>query len=230
MSKVYLAVGHGRRPNGGFDPGAVAPDGTREYDVARRIVSAAEPLIESRGVEVVSEVEGHGPTMDPNYVGSVREVNGRGFDLAVSAHLDWHKAPRGGFVLYVSNAGKAAADKVAASWGRAGLPQRANSRRTDLYFLNETDCPAVIVECDRVGADVAPSEYVARMAEALAEGVCDALGVEWSQPEPERRDEEPPQTAEDALGRIKDLLGIRVGSRWDPADYEAIVDRVKELA
>lgn len=228
MPKIYLAVGHGRKPSGAFDPGAVAPDGTREYDVARRVVEAAEPLIEARGVQVVSEVEGYGATMDPNYVGSTRQVNGKGYAMAVEVHLDWHKAPRGGFALYLTEAGKRIADAMHDAWRKVGLPQRANVKRTDLYFLKNTDCPAVLIEVDRVGADVAPGPYVARMAEAVARGVVAALGLAWEQPAAPapRPAERPVQTPLEALGRIKDLVGHKVGRRWDVEDYQAVVDAV----
>lgn len=226
MAKVYLAVGHGRRPDGTFDPGAVAPDGTREYDVARRVAEAADAHLDRSGVQCYSETEGHGPTMDPNYVGSVSAVNGKGYDVAVSVHLDWHKAPRGGFGLYRTTGGRRVADAIAAAWAGAGLPQRANAYREDLYFINKTDCPAVIWECDRVGADVADEAYVQKMAEALARGICAAVGVTFVPPVQPRpyavavtAVREPDQTS-------ARLVGLMHGFKYLPPQQVADADYV----
>lgn len=225
MPKVYLAVGHGKRPKGTFDPGAVAPDGTREYDVARRIADVADDLLAKAGVEVVSEVKGHGPTMDPNFVGSTAAVNGKGFDLAVSVHLDWHRAPRGGFGLYRSEAGQKASIAIAGAWAEAGLEQRPNTLRTELHFLNKTDCPAVIWEADRVGKDAADEAHVQAMGRALAAGVARAVGVDYRVAPAAKA---APLTAEEGIRQIGKALGHDVGKVVNASDVERVIELVKE--
>lgn len=179
FAHVMLAVGHGRRPNGSFDPGAVAPDGTREYDLNRAVTKVAARVLADGflGVKVDTESDA-GATMDPNYVGTTKAENASRPDVIVSVHHDWHRAPRGGFGLYLSANGKALADAIASAWGVSGLPQRGNTKRTDLFLLNQTVAPAVIWECDRVGADVADDEWVERSGVALARGIAGYLKLE----------------------------------------------------
>ena len=177
--KIYVGVGHGRRPDGVFDPGAVHPeDGTREYDVAFDIAVHLVGHLERAGCQVVTETD-HGRTLDPNFIGKTQDVNGEHppFDLAMSVHLDWYRAPRGVMPLYVSQAAKAFGDKVVAAYRDADLPVRGVVRRTDLHFLNRTNVPALLVEADRVGQDAAAESNVKACAAAIARGLLDGFGL-----------------------------------------------------
>lgn len=156
MTRGYLAIGHGLEPDGTFDPGAVSGD-VREYDLAAKVVTKATEMLAQNGVEHHTESSG-GPGHDPDYRGSVSAVNDGHYDWALEVHFDYNQAPRGGFGLYVSQAGSDWADLIRQQYAIRNLQMRDNQKRTDLYFLNGTKPPALIWECDRVGADVSGSQ------------------------------------------------------------------------
>ena len=108
---------------------------------------------------------------------TVREINEWGADLSVSLHCDasQNATARGAHVIYRSEAGRAAAVEVAARLCPL-LPGRANRtvRRGDLYVLNSTRCPAILVECgfltNSKDADILRYEGQ-RVARAIASGL-----------------------------------------------------------
>lgn len=175
MKRAYLAVGHGKRPDGRFDPGAIGPKGEKEHDYAHLVVEMiANRLKGTAGLELTVE-RNSGNDEDPNYVGSTANVNKGNYDVALSIHLDWSKAPRGGFGLYFSQEGLKLATHIRDRYSVRGLPVRGNTRRDDLYFLKRTNCPAVIWETDRIGAPT--SEEFVKMADSIALGLAAYLGV-----------------------------------------------------
>lgn len=169
MVKGYLAIGHGTRVSGVLDPGAVVPgNGPREHDLATHVVIAAAKVLRDQGVEFYQETAS-GPSLDPDYVGSANAVNNGRYDWALEVHFDSFHAPRGGFGLYISPAGKRWAELIHAEYENRGLKTRGNTERPGLYFLRRTKCPAILWECDRVGRDVTMQE-IARYGEAIAVG------------------------------------------------------------
>lgn len=178
MKPVYVAIGHGTEPNGVFDPGAVAADGTTEHELAAAVVASAGEALARSGVATVVEYSG-GAGHDPDYRGSAAAVNAGDYACAVEVHFDWTGGYDGGSGLYVSDAGKALAAEIASAYGDSLVCPRpaSNVRRADLYFLNATDCPAVIWECRRVGAY--PPEQLRLMGGAIALGICRWLGVRF---------------------------------------------------
>jgi hypothetical protein len=183
---IFLAVGHGRRPNGTIDPGAMTADGRRsEQSEGDLIVQHCARILRDAGFRVTSQRAG-----DPNFAGTngyTATASRLGVDLAVSVHHDWNRAPRGFFCHWASGAGtaaqktarlkvnRAAADAMFAAVAEAGLPTRPSwhKERTDLTFTTATTVPAVLVEADRVG-EVADHEAMGR---AIAFGICDFFGT-----------------------------------------------------
>lgn len=108
---------------------------------------------------------------------TVREINAWGAELSVSLHCDasQNATARGAHVIYTSEAGRAVAVEVAARLCPL-LPGRANRtvRRGDLYVLNSTRCPAILVECgfltNSKDADILRYEGQ-RVARAIASGL-----------------------------------------------------------
>lgn len=222
--KVYLAVGHGIKPDGRYDPGARSVDGEwTEQSAGDIVVAEAQRLLEQAGVVVVSEAYSD----DPAFEGSIRTVNTGNYNLAVTIHHDWNKAPSGGFGFWhPGSLGKAAADAILGAYKRAGLPTRDSWHKArQLAFTSRTRCPAVLWECGRVGEyDEQGLRVVGR---AVAEGIAAYLGVPLDAPEPAPRSTA--TTPTEALTEIKDHLGIKVGQVWNVADYRAIVDRVRKV-
>jgi N-acetylmuramoyl-L-alanine amidase len=178
MARVWLAVGHGIRPNGTYDPGAVSADGRWDEqragdvivrEVARRLVAL--------GVKVWDESFSD---TDPNYVGTARSANDWHADYVVSIHHDWSLAPLGAFGHWYTNEGKALADDIQAAVGQAGFELRPSwhKMRTDLYLLKHTNAPSVIYECSRIGEPALDTEAeLQRMGQAIAAGIAKHLGI-----------------------------------------------------
>lgn len=179
---IYLAVGHGDTPEGRYQPGAVAPDGTQEHVLAHRVVDTVAIFLGWSGVECYVERDA-GPSHDPNYKGSAKKVNELGPRLAVEFHFDSHNAPEGGFGLYQSGSEAGLCARIARRYQERGIPTRPSQYRSDLYFLNATNCPSVIWECNRVRAH--DLTEIDRMGWACAAGICDYLGVPFRDRPPE---------------------------------------------
>lgn len=172
---VYLAVGHGVQPNGIFDPGAVAADGTQEHTLATAVTATAAAALLKAGVSLVWEANA-GAGHDPDYRGSVNQVNAVNPKIAVEVHFDANNAPRGGFGIYLGDAGKRLAAAITARFAAVGLATRTDYKDVrGLYFLKGTHMPALIYECDRTMAQSDPHMLV-RMGEAVAGGICDYFG------------------------------------------------------
>lgn len=171
--KLYIATGHGIRPDGRYDPGAVG-GGTTEQDAGDVIVQRIADNLADYDVEVVHEAYQD----DPNYRGTIGRVNGKGYDGVLAIHHDWSGAPRGAFGhWYPDSWAKTWADACYAEVGAAGFPRRPSwhKARGELALLSDTDCPALLWECDRIGA-LSGNELV-RMADALTLGTVQAFGL-----------------------------------------------------
>lgn len=167
--KVYLAVGHGLRPDGTFDPGA-AGGGWNEQSAGDYIVDEAARLLEDAGHQVFSEAFSD----DPNFVGSTRKANEWGADVVVAVHHDWVGAPEGAFGHWYTTAGKSIADQIQKAVGEAGFPLRPSwhKKRDDLYILKNTIAPCVLYEVGRIGTGTLDTEQELRnMGRAIAAGV-----------------------------------------------------------
>lgn len=173
--RVYLAVGHGRRDNGLFDPGAVG-GGWNEQTAGDPIVAEAARTLTAAGFDVLQEAYRD----DPNFRGTVRAANAWGADVLVSVHHDWVGAPVGAFGHWVSPAGREVADAIQAAVGAAGFPLRPSwhKRRTDLYLLNRSNMPTCLYEAGRIGQDELDTEEELRaMGRAIAAGIADWAGA-----------------------------------------------------
>lgn len=175
MTKVYLAVGHGIKPDGMYDPGAVSADGAWNEQTAGDIVVAeVARYLTACGVIVKEEAYDD----DPNYIGSAKAANAWGADYAVAVHHDWSKAPTGGFGLWYSEAGKRLANAIQAAVGAAGFGLRPNAYRDDLTFLKATTMPAVIYEAGRIGQYT--PDQLKRIGTAIGHGIANHVGAKWA--------------------------------------------------
>lgn len=231
MAPVYIAVGHGRQPGGRHDPGTRDPaSGAAEHEVANEVAGHVVRRLRDRGVDVDHEVDQD----DPNYVGTTRAVNAGNYACVVSIHLDWYRNEDPGlFVLYTSDAGEGLGAAIVGAVRRAGQPVHARPlhRRTDLYLLNRTRPPAVIVE-------VSPIDRVrdnAAKGRAIADGIADHLGAppatSLARPTPQPPAEAAWYTKSDSLclRAVAYQLGVDFGSVIDPPDREAIVQALRDL-
>ena len=156
-----VAVSLGHYPSA---PGAVCPSGKyanlTEYTLDAPIVGLIIKELQYRGIDAFLVPTGHLTT-------KVNYINSKGFDFAIEMHLNADpdsdsvgtSEARGCETLY--NVGSTKGEQFAKSiQGKliSGLPltNRGVKPRSDLAFLRDTSCPAVIVEpafIDDVGAD-----------------------------------------------------------------------------
>jgi len=163
--KIAIDIGHARGTG-------ARGNGLQEHEVCTKI--AAELAEQLRGWGIDCDVlDFPGLTNAGDLAETVRAVNAGGYGLCVSLHCDCaqrvvgyetihdeegieYQRPileddpraRGAHVIYTSAAGGRCAGYVAKHLC-ALLPGRANRtvKRDNLYVLNNTRCPAVLVEC-----------------------------------------------------------------------------------
>lgn len=177
---LYLAVGHGRAPNGRWQPGAQHPgNGAMEVDAAQVMVDAMVAVLQDApGLRLTAESGDH-----PNYRGSRAAANAAGVDDCIEVHQDSASAPPGAFAHWYPGAkgARRLADRLVSSIHEQGVPIRTDwhRARAGLHFLRETTCRAVLVEVGRVG-DYGPKELrrLGRvMAQAYLQDTAKARGV-----------------------------------------------------
>lgn len=183
MPRVYLAVGHGLKPDGSFDPGT-SGGGWTEQTSGDIVVQTAADFLAQSSVDAYSEAHSD----DPNFVGSTSKANEWGADYVVAVHSDWPGAPSGAFVHWVSDAGKALADDIYDAIEDSEFPMRPSwhKYRDDLYILKNTHAPCVLVEIGKIGDTMLNEEHeLEDMGIAIAQGILNHLGID----EPKEEDD-----------------------------------------
>jgi N-acetylmuramoyl-L-alanine amidase len=178
MPDVFLAVGHGMKPDGVFDPGAVGPDFI-EHEKAHKVVNRVARALQRSGVSFVAEHDA-GASHDPNFVESAIRANALGVKLAVEVHFN-AGGGTGPEALFLSDRGREFATRCSELVAKSlDLPDRGPKKRTDLGFLNATAMPACLVEVCFVDSAVDRSKFRATPAgEAIARAICDHLSKEF---------------------------------------------------
>ncbi|WP_304341243.1 N-acetylmuramoyl-L-alanine amidase [Metaclostridioides mangenotii] len=102
-------------------------------------------------------------------------INGKKYDLCIELHLNsYNGSAKGTEVLYCSNTGKMYAQRVVNKLGTV-FTSRGVKDRPDLYMLNSTDCPAIMIEtffCDsKNDYDIAIKLGYGEVAKLIAEGI-----------------------------------------------------------
>lgn len=146
MRSVVISSGHGLKVRG-------ASGYLDEVNEARRVTDTVGNLLWSASVPVQIFHDNTSNTKDQNLKTIVSYHNSQTRDLDVSVHFNAYKTtsgPMGTEVLYVTQQTLAReASAVIASVGH--FINRGGKKRTDLYFLNNTDKPAILIEvcfCD----------------------------------------------------------------------------------
>lgn len=188
---VCLDPGHGPGTTNG------SPDGTyKEREFAWDMYERIRPLLEEQGVDVVvTRTESDKPTLTERAAVS----NRAGADCLVSLHSNaeggsgWGSAR--GLMVYTSAGPTNAPRNILARdiidrMREAGVLLRSTPvvYNIDLTVLVKTDAPACLIEYGfhTNQEDVAllkDGAYRDKLAKATAHGICDWLGVTWSEPE-----------------------------------------------
>jgi N-acetylmuramoyl-L-alanine amidase len=165
--RIVISSGHGlyvRGASGLID----------EVDEARAVVPEVAMHLRANGHEVIEFHDDTSQTQDENLKTIVNFHNSQTRDLDLSVHFNAYMPTTGGRgteVLYVTQ--EAVAAKVSAAIAEAGgLINRGAHYRSDLYFLNGTSEPAILIEVCFVDAQAdvdAYEENFAAICQAIAE-------------------------------------------------------------
>lgn len=164
---IVISSGHGKLVRG-------ASGYLDEVDEARLVVEQVAVDLQRLGVGVQTFHDDTSTTQDENLNAIVDYHNARQRELDVSVHFNAYTDtanPMGTEVLYVTQA-ELASDLANAMAKFAGFVNRGAKKRTDLYFLNNTERPAVLIEVCFVD-----SSADAQLYQQQFDLVCRALAV-----------------------------------------------------
>lgn len=152
MGRYVISSGHSLRNSGAIGY-------LNEVMEARRVVPRVAHYMRQLGHTVLEYHDNTGITVSENLNNIVRYHNSQTRDVDISIHFNAFSTtnqPRGTEVLYYDQSALAARVSKAIS-DSSGLINRGAKRRTDLYFLNSTARPAILIEVCFVdsSADVA---------------------------------------------------------------------------
>jgi hypothetical protein len=139
--KIAISAGHSAKCRG-------ASDILDEFDENVRVVDQVAADLAAAGHDVVKFIDTKSTTQNANLNAIVDWHNAQTRELDVSVHFNCYQhtsKPMGTECLWVTQ--QDLADEVATAIARAsGLIDRGPKQRTDLFFLNNTEEPAILIE------------------------------------------------------------------------------------
>ena len=191
MKEIILAIDIGH--NVPYDTGAV---GIRKEDDLNRLVgNALISKLRERGIKVVNCTPNTAKSLNDSLYQRVITANNSGATLFVSIH---HNACPGGYGAEVLCIKDNHQDGLSTKVGEAilnelasiGLKNRGVKDRRDLYVINNTSMPALLVECAFVDSSLDMANYnPEKAAAAIYKGICTALSLSENQ-KPSTNEEE----------------------------------------
>ena len=137
---VVISSGHGKHVRG-------ASGILDEVDEARRTVNLIAELLINNGIQVKVFHDDTSKSQNENLNTIVNYHNSQNRELDISVHFNAYEQvskPMGTEVLYVSQHTLAA--QLSSAIASVGFINRGAKKRTDLFFLNGTNKPAVLLE------------------------------------------------------------------------------------
>jgi N-acetylmuramoyl-L-alanine amidase len=162
---IVISSGHGKYIRG-------ASGYLDEVDEARRVVDRVAELWRQADMVVKVFHDNTSTSQNENLSTIVNYHNAQTRDLDVSVHFNAYQTtskPMGVEVLYVTQS-KLASDLSAAMASAQGLPNRGGKYRSDLYFLNKTEMPSILIETCFVDSSTDAAAYADKF-----EDVCQCI-------------------------------------------------------
>jgi hypothetical protein len=163
---IILSSGHGKKIRG-------ASGYIDEVDEARRVVNQVAHLLLEHGVGATTFHDDVSTSQSENLDRIVAFHNSQERDLDVSIHFNAYNTTdeaMGVECLYLTKS--ELAEAVSAAIAKAsGLKNRGEKKREDLYFLNKTEQPAILVETCFVDSLVDTNLY-----QEYFDAICKAIG------------------------------------------------------
>jgi hypothetical protein len=188
INRVVISSGHSLKVRG-------AAGVLDEVDEARKVVEHVADELGSMGIDVVVFHDDTSTTQGENLETIVAFHNEQERDLDVSVHFNAYvetKKPMGTECLYVSQA--ELAGQMAGAIASVGFINRGPKKRTDLYFLNKTDMPAILIEVCFVDSQADADLYEERF-----DRVCYSIASAIAGEETDVRPPSPPEPDVDVL-------------------------------
>ena len=210
--KIVISSGHGKHIRG-------ASGILDEVDEARRVVNRVAELLNTAGVSADVYHDDVSTTQNENLNRIVDYHNSRTRDLDVSVHFNAYEPTSkamGTECLYVTQEGLAR--KVSAAISEAGdLIDRGPKLRSDLFFLNNTEEPAVLIETCFVDSS-ADADHYRWNFEAICAAVASSISgesIEAGEPPTEGElPPIPPGTTPPGTNEPKPVLGKGDHGPW----------------
>jgi hypothetical protein len=165
-NRIVISSGHGLYVRG-------ACGILDEVDEARRVVEGVADELRACGIDVKTYHDDVSRSQNENLNRIVDYHNGQTRELDVSVHFNAYEQvekPMGVEVLYVTQGNLAG--QVSAAIADAGdLIDRGAKKRTDLFFLNNTAMPSILIEVCFVDSEADADAYrtnVSLICEAIA--------------------------------------------------------------
>jgi len=196
--KIVISSGHGKYVRG-------AEGYLDEVDEARRVVDRVADLLDNAGVTVLTFHDNQSHSQSENLERIVDYHNAQTRDLDVSVHFNAYETtskPMGTECLYVTQSELASrvADAIASV---THLPDRGPKKRTDLYFLNNTEEPAILIETVFVDSSADADSYRMNF-ESVCKAIAETIGeVDIGEAPPIEPPVEPPVEGEVPEVRIE---------------------------
>ena len=237
MSKsIVISSGHGKYVRG-------ASGYLDEVDEARKVVEQVAQDLRSAGVTVKTFHDDTSDDQSENLSTIVNYHNKQSRDLDVSVHFNAYQTtskPMGCECLYVTQS-ELSADLAKAMATAQSLPNRGGKYRGDLYFLNNTHEPAVLLEVCFVDSSTDAEHYENAFDEVcrvIAETLCgQPIGAPIEPPVEPVEPEEPSPSPETpvveftikATGRVNVIINghmIEIDVSGIPANQRDIITTV----
>lgn len=152
-NSVIISSGHGKYVRG-------ASGILDEVDEARLVVEAVADNLRNTGVDVRTFHDDTSHSQNENLNTIVNYHNKYTRDLDISVHFNAYEQvskPMGTETLYVTQG--ALADAMSAAIAECGFIDRGPKKRTDLFFLNNTEMPAILIEVCFVDSEADAEVY-----------------------------------------------------------------------
>jgi hypothetical protein len=226
--KIVISSGHGQLVRG-------ASGYLDEVDEARKVVEQVAANLMSRGIGVITFHDNTSTSQSENLETIVNFHNAQTRDLDVSVHFNAYETtskPMGTEVLYVTQ--HELATTLSEAICRGGkFVNRGPKKRTDLYFLNNTSKPAVLIEVCFVDSSADANLYRSHFA-----AICQAIAQPTQPTDPEIQVNNPAPIPDNQTDIIATVFGGESDyntSAYDPEKvlndtdlYIALPDRFTE--
>jgi N-acetylmuramoyl-L-alanine amidase len=169
--RIVISSGHGKYVRG-------ASGILDEVDEARRVVDCVAGALRARSVSVKTFHDNTSHDQNTNLNTIVNYHNAQARDLDVSVHFNAYEQvskPMGVEVLYVTQS--ALASQMSTAIARCGFINRGAKKRTDLFFLNNTEMPAILLEVCFVDSEADADIYNEHFLD-VCDAIADILGGE----------------------------------------------------